>query len=104
MPAASLTLAQSSLDPKAFVYFGILIVLAIAGGMLIFAAKRRLFKDDDNQTHSSAGLMATLDQMRRDGKISQEEYDQTRRTIVGKTIEQLDARRQADDHPGPDAQ
>ncbi len=89
-PAYCPSLAQATLDLSAFLYIGLLIILAVVGGLLIFAAKRRIFSDKDDQNDSNAGLMATLDAMLRSGQISRAEYDQTRRRIIEKTIEKLD--------------
>lgn len=81
---------QSGLDARAFFYILLLIILAIVGGMVIFAVKRRLFDKSHEQDHSAATLMESLEQMRRSGEISKEEYEQTRRTIIEKTRAMLD--------------
>lgn len=88
---SSFTLAQQSgLDTRAFFYILLLILLAVIGGMVIFAVKRRLFDRSHEQDRSTATLMESLEQMRRTGEISQEEYEQTRRTIIEKTRAMLD--------------
>lgn len=86
MPTAALTLAQqSTLDGRAFLYIILLIVLAIIGGLVIFSVKRRIFDDSNEQDQSAGTLMESLEQMRRSGEISEEEYQQTRRTIIERT-------------------
>lgn len=86
MPTAALTLAQqSSLDGRAFIYLILLIILAIVGGLIIFSVKRRIFDESKEQDQSSGTLMESLEQMRRKGEISEEEYQQTRRTIIERT-------------------
>lgn len=102
LPIASLpTLAQTGLDLRAFVYLGLLLIIAVVGGILIFAAKRRVLSDKDDESDSGAGLMATLDRMLKNGEISREEYDLTRRTIIEKTLEKLD-KAKGDGQNGPD--
>lgn len=91
MPIAALTLAQqSTLDGRAFLYIILLIVLAIIGGLVIFSVKRRIFDDTNEQDQSAGTLMESLEQMRRSGEISEEEYQQTRRTIIERTRAMLD--------------
>ncbi|MCA9275456.1 MAG: hypothetical protein KDA29_05480 [Phycisphaerales bacterium] len=91
MPTAALTLAQqSTLDGRAFLYIILLIVLAIIGGLVIFSVKRRIFDDTNEQDQSAGTLMESLEQMRRSGEISEEEYQQTRRTIIERTRAMLD--------------
>ena len=86
MPTAALTIAQqSTLDGRAFLYIILLIVLAIIGGLVIFSVKRRIFDDSNEQDQSAGTLMESLEQMRRSGEISEEEYQQTRRTIIERT-------------------
>lgn len=86
MPTAALTLAQqSTLDGRAFLYIILLIALAIIGGLVIFSVKRRIFDDSNEQDQSAGTLMESLEQMRRSGEISEEEYQQTRRTIIERT-------------------
>lgn len=81
---------QSAPDARAFVYILLLIILAVVGGMVIFAVKRRLFDQSQEQDRSTATLMESLEHMRQSGEISQEEYDRTRRTIIEKTRASLD--------------
>jgi len=93
-----LTIAQSSLDARAFLYILLLIILAIVGGLIILAVKRRIFDERNDQDQSTATLMETLERMRRTGEISQAEYEQTRRTIIEKTRAMLD---RDNDNPEP---
>ena len=99
LDSAQHTIAQQSLDARAFIYIILLIALAIIGGMVIFAVKRRIFDDSKQQDHSGATLMESLERMRRSGEISQAEYEQTRRTIIEKTRAMLDADNENSDAP-----
>lgn len=90
MTNAPLTLAQNApLDMRAFVYIVLLIVLCIIGFVIIISVKRRIFDDRAEQDQSSGTLMESLEHMRKTGQISQEEYEQTRRTIIEKTSAML---------------
>lgn len=108
MTHATSTLAQNAtLDMRAFVYIILLIVLCIVGFVIIISVKRRIFDDKREQDQSSGTLMESLEHMRKTGQISQEEYEQTRRTIIEKTramLHEQDSEHKADrdpDIPGP---
>ena len=86
MEATDFTFAQQSgLDGRAFLYVLLLIILCVVGFIIIISVKRRIFDDSSEQDQSAGTLMESLENMRRSGEISQEEYDQTRRTIIEKT-------------------
>ncbi len=86
MTHATMTLAQNAtLDMRAFVYIILLIILCIVGFVIIISVKRRIFDDKREQDQSSGTLMESLEHMRKTGQISQEEYEQTRQTIIEKT-------------------
>jgi hypothetical protein len=92
MPA--LTLAQSRIDPAIWLYLGLLILLAIFGGLLIFALRAKLFSHDDlNASSTGGGLMEHLDSMLKAGEITKDEYDQTRRSIIDKAVKRQDQTR-----------
>jgi len=83
-----LTLAQSRIDPAIWLYLGLLILLAIFGGLLIFAFRAKLFSHDDlNASSTGGGLLEHLDAMLNAGEITKEEYDQTRRSIIDNAVE-----------------
>lgn len=97
MTHATTTLAQNAtLDMRAFVYIVLLIVLCIVGFVIIISVKRRIFDDKSEQDQSSGTLMESLEHMRKTGQISQEEYEQTRRTIIEKTLAMLHEQEQED--------
>ncbi|MCR9076430.1 MAG: hypothetical protein NXI07_10375 [bacterium] len=97
MTHATTTLAQNAtLDMRAFVYIVLLIVLCIVGFVIIISVKRRIFDDKNEQDQSSGTLMESLEHMRKTGQISQEEYEQTRRTIIEKTRAMLHEQEQED--------
>ena len=87
--SGSLTLAQS-LDPKIWMYSGLLLLVLGLGAIVIFALRRKLFSNnslDSNPT--GGGLMEHLDGMLKSGKITKEEYDQTRKAIIAKAVERM---------------
>ncbi len=84
------TLAQSSPDPKFWLYFALLLLVLIVGGLFIFALRRKLFAHDDHDTHrAGGGLLEHLDELKRSGKMSKEEYDITRQTIIERASREL---------------
>ena len=102
------TLAQNAtLDTRAFIYIILLIVLCVIGFVIIMSVKRRIFDDTKEQDQSAGTLMESLEHMRKTGQISQEEYEQTRRTIVEKTRAMLHEGKDSDkgnsEQPDPDA-
>lgn len=61
---------------------GVLIVLAVVGGLVIQWARTRLLRGDDT-AERHAGVLEELRQMRRRGELSDEEYERAReRTIA----------------------
>ena len=91
------TLAQS-IDPKAWLYFGLLLAMVFAGAMVIFALRKSLLTNDTLSSQApGGGLLEHLDEMRRTGQITKEEYDATRRTIIDRAAEQMNA--QSDNKP-----
>jgi flagellar biosynthesis/type III secretory pathway M-ring protein FliF/YscJ len=102
MPDLPLTLAQNAtLDTRAFIYIVLLIILCIAGFVIIMSVKRRIFDESKEQDQSAATLMESLEHMRKSGEISQEEYEQTRRTVIEKTRAMLNE--QDDQGPSKDS-
>lgn len=104
MTNAMLTLAQNAtLDSRAFIYIILLIVLCVIGFVIIMSVKRRIFDDSKEQDQSAGTLMESLEHMRKTGQISQEEYEQTRRTIVDKTRAMLHEDSESDENGVSDA-
>ncbi len=94
------TLAQqSTLNGRSFFYLLLVIILAVIGGMVIFSVKRRIFDDSTSRDQSAATLMESLESMRESGEISEEEYQQTRRTIIDRTRAMLDRDADAPEPP-----
>jgi len=81
---------QSGIDARGLMYIALLIALCLVGFIIIVQVKRRIFDDQPNRDQSSATLMESLDQMRRTGQISEDEYQRTRRSIIEKTRAMLD--------------
>ncbi|MGV6814972.1 MAG: hypothetical protein ACWA5W_08195 [Phycisphaerales bacterium] len=98
-----LTLAQS-IDPKIWFYFALLLAMVLLGAIIIFTIRRNLFSNDRSVNPAGGGLLEHLDEMKRSGKITQEEYNTTRATIIQNAknrIEQTKAETMAH-NPFPD--
>lgn len=97
-----LTLAAQSLDPKIWFYFALLLVTIAAGAIIIYALRRSLFtKDDLSANAPGGGLLEHLDEMKRTGQITPEEYNATRQSIIDKAaLKMREAADVAKDTPG----
>lgn len=80
-----LTLSQGGQKApvQVLLWLGVLIVAAIAMGLAVMYLRRRLLRNHD-QRDGSQGFMQELRTMRDTGKISQEEYDRTRKTLAAR--------------------
>ncbi len=84
-----LTLAQSVLDPKLWFYIALLFTFIFVGAIIIFAIRRSLFTHNDAPNPTGGGLLEHLDHMHKSGKITKEEYDTTRASIIDKAAQRL---------------
>jgi len=101
------TLAQSpAVDNDYWFAIGLLFVVLIVGALILYSVRRRLFASSDSVSSApGGGLLEHLDEMKRTGQITKEEYDQTRRTIIEKASRQMRKDEQAgeamtQDEPG----
>ncbi|RMH28173.1 MAG: SHOCT domain-containing protein [Planctomycetota bacterium] len=62
------------------IWVGALIVVALFGGLVMLAVRRRMFNEPD--AAADAGLMEQLRRMLERGEMTQDEYDLARRKIV----------------------
>lgn len=62
------------------IWVGALIVIAMVGGLVMLAVRRRMFSEPD--AGADAGLMEQLRRMVERGEMTQDEYDLARRKIV----------------------
>ncbi len=85
----TLTFAQS-IDPKIWLYFALLLAMIFVGAIAIFTLRKNLFsRDNDIVNAPGGGLLEHLDEMKRTGQITKEEYDATRSTIIKNASRQL---------------
>lgn len=70
-------------------WLGVLIGLAIIGGVVMMLVRRRVLARDQE---SQEGLMESLRKMRDSGVMSRDEYDAARRSIATKLATRLAAR------------
>ena len=82
-------LAQAPIDPKLWMALILLVVLAFLGGGLIMATKRKLIDRTDPSHSAGGGLLEHLDEMKQSGKITKEEYEQTRSSIINKAASKM---------------
>ncbi len=91
-------LAQSLLDPKLWFSIALLFTFIFVGAIIILAIRRSLFTHNDPANPTGGGLLEHLDHMHKSGKITKEEYDATRQSIIDKAAQRL----REQDHPKPD--
>jgi len=83
-------LVQSVVDPKIWFYFILLLAMIFVGAIAIFAIRRSLFSNDEfTANQPGGGLMEHLDEMRRAGQITNEEYEITRKSIIDSAVRQM---------------
>jgi len=82
------TLAQT-VDPKVFMYAGLLLGFLLVGAIVIFAVRRSYYADELPVDPAGGGLLEHLDEMHKTGKITKEEYDATRASIIEKASQQM---------------
>ncbi len=75
---------RQALVGEMWVWIGVLIVIAVLGGLLVMRYRRTLFGAEEPLSDGTEGLMRTLRAMRDRGEISQEEFDATKRRMVEK--------------------
>jgi|SRR6185295_7846088 len=76
---------------QAVLWIGILIVVAILGGLIMMAVRRRILSKD-SLDDGTTSLMDQLRAMRDRGQISPEEYEATRRTMREKMARSVSAK------------
>lgn len=77
-------LAQIHVDPSFWIWLIALIILVLIGGGIIFAVRRRLFMEDTSPDFQSGGMLEQIRALRDQGKITDEEYEETRRSLIEK--------------------
>lgn len=81
MPGVTLAQSVADLTPL-LVWIAVLIAIAIVGGVVLLAIRRRLFAPPPTRHESLGGLMDDLRAMHARGDLSDEEYEATRRRMV----------------------
>jgi uncharacterized membrane protein len=94
-----LTLAQTVLDPKLWFFIGLLFLFIFVGAITIFAIRRSFLSDEVTTNPAGGGLLEHLDEMHKTGKITKEEYDATRASIIEKASQQMRQEAQQADTP-----
>jgi len=73
---------RQALVGEMWIWIGVLIVVAVLGGLLVMRYRRSLFGAEESLSDGTEGLMRSLRAMRDRGEISQEEFDATKRRMV----------------------
>lgn len=81
------TPAPSSATSRGLLSVGLLIALAMIGGLAIVFARKRML-GSDHRDDASGSLMDDLRGSLRDGTISQEEFDAAKRSLVARLAAQ----------------
>jgi hypothetical protein len=82
---------------SAVMWVGVLIVVAVVGGLAILYLRRRVLAEAGD-ADAQGGLMESLRAMRDSGEISQQEFDAARSSMLRRVKEQVaaDERRKAE--------
>jgi len=93
--------ASSASSMSAVMWVGVLIVVAVVGGLAILYLRRRVLAEAGD-ADAQGGLMESLRAMRDSGEISQQEFDAARSSMLRRVKEQVaaDERRKAEAAPG----
>jgi hypothetical protein len=89
--------ASSASSMSAVMWVGVLIVVAVVGGLAILYLRRRVLAEAGD-ADAQGGLMESLRAMRDSGEISQQEFDAARSSMLRRVKEQVaaDERRKAE--------
>lgn len=86
--------APTSEDRAAVLFWcGVLLVAAMALGLIAWFLRRRFGKEDPPDASAMTGMgftLADLRQMRDEGQLSVEEYDYARRKLIAKTRQSME--------------
>jgi hypothetical protein len=87
----------SASSMSAVLWVGVLIVVAVVGGLAILYIRRRVLAEASD-ADAQGGLMESLRAMRDSGEISQQEFDAARSSMLRRVKEQVaaDERRKAE--------
>ena len=84
-----------ALDPTpVLIWVGVLVVAAMLGGTLVILLRKRML-DNQSARSVSGSLMEELRTMHADGRISDAEYEQTRKAMASRVSHVLDTKRAA---------
>lgn len=82
-----------ALDPTpVLIWVGVLIVAAMIGGTLVILLRKRML-DKQSARSITGSLMEELRTMHADGRISDAEYEQTRKAMASRVSQILDTKR-----------
>ncbi len=89
-PTRPLLAQTATVDPDYWLAIALLFVALILGAVILYSVRRRMMSSEDSRSNSpGGGLLEHLDEMKRTGQITKEEFDQTRRAIIEKASRQM---------------
>tara|TARA_R110002072_G_scaffold150953_5_gene299892 strand:+ start:20582 stop:20944 length:363 start_codon:yes stop_codon:yes gene_type:complete len=89
-PTSPLLAQGAAADPDYWLAIALLFVVLILGAVILYSVRRRMMSSEDSRSNSpGGGLLEHLDEMKRTGQITKEEFDQTRRAIIEKASRQM---------------
>ena len=88
----TLTLGQSGSALSVMFWVGVLLVVVIIGGAVIFKLRRQMLEHDDSMNVGSSGLLDHLHQLQKTGQIDAEEFSKARGAILRRVQEDAEER------------
>jgi len=78
------TLGQTQVDPSFWIWLGILVVVVVIAGIVLLVIRRRMFSDTGSAEMRAGGLMEQMRVLRDQGKLTDKEYQDARRSLIEK--------------------
>jgi flagellar biosynthesis/type III secretory pathway M-ring protein FliF/YscJ len=90
------TLAQQTqVDPSFWIWLGILVIIVVAAGIVLLVIRRRMFSDSASADMQAGGIMEQMRLLRDQGKLTEQEYQDARRSLIEKVSEPKEENTQA---------
>lgn len=95
------TLAQQTqVDPSFWIWLGILVVVVVIAGIVLLVIRQRMFSDSASADMQAGGIMEQMRLLRDQGKLTDKEYQDARKSLIEKVSESKQENHDApDEHP-----
>jgi len=100
-PTTPLTLGQSGSMSSMIIWILVLIGVALAGGLVIFALRRRMLSQDEQASAGPSGLLEHLRGLHKSGELNDEEFARAREAVLRQVQESMESRKAAQNKPTP---